>query len=47
VGKSALAKARHHRLPVKIIVSVISGASVSKPVVLSQAPPAKHKPKHK
>jgi len=46
-GRNALAKAKHHRLSVRISASVISGASVSKPVTLSQAPPpAKHK-KHK
>lgn len=45
-GRNALAKARHHRLSVRISASVISGASVSKPVMLSQAPPAKHT-KHK
>jgi hypothetical protein len=43
-GKSALGKARGHRLAAKLLASVVGGASVTKPVVLSQAKPkGKHK----
>jgi hypothetical protein len=44
VGKGALGKARGHRLAAQLLVSVAGGASVTKPVVLSQAKPkGKHK----
>jgi Carboxypeptidase regulatory-like domain len=46
-GRNALAKAKHHQLRVRISAAVISGASVSKPVLLSQAPSSKRKSKHK
>jgi Carboxypeptidase regulatory-like domain len=43
-GKSALGKARGHRLSAKLLASVTGGASVLKPVVLSEAKPkGKHK----
>jgi hypothetical protein len=38
-GKSALGKAKGHRLSGKLLVTVAGGASVTKPVVLSQAKP--------
>jgi hypothetical protein len=43
-GKGALGKAKGHRLSAKLLASVTGGASVTKPVVLSQAKPkGKHK----
>jgi hypothetical protein len=43
-GKSALGKAKGHRLAAKLLASVTGGASVLKPVVLSQTKPkGKHK----
>jgi hypothetical protein len=46
-GKTALAKAKHHRLSAKASASVTGGTAASKPVVLSEATPAKHKGKRK
>jgi hypothetical protein len=46
-GRSALAKAKGHKLSVKAIVFVTGGTKVTKPVVLSMAAPAKRKPKRK
>ncbi len=43
-GKSALGKARGHRLAAKLLATVAGGASVLKPVVLSEAKPkGKHR----
>jgi hypothetical protein len=46
-GKTALAKAKHHELAAKVLVSVAGGTTLSQSVALSQAPPAKGKSKHK
>ncbi len=47
-GRSALAGAKGHKLPVKAVVTVTGGPAVKDSLVLSEAPPAKrrHKPKH-
>jgi carboxypeptidase family protein len=47
VGKTALAKAKHHELAAKVSVSVVGGTTLSESVSLSEAPPAKGKGKHK
>jgi hypothetical protein len=46
-GRSALTGSRHHELSAKVVVSVSGGKTVSASVVLSEAPLAKHKGKHK
>jgi hypothetical protein len=46
-GKAVLAKAKHHELPAKVLVSVVGGTTLSRSVILSEAPPAKVKSKHK
>ena len=46
-GKTALAKARHHELVAKVSASVTGGTSLSESVLLSEAPPAKGKSKHR
>jgi hypothetical protein len=43
-GKSALAKAKHHRLSVELLASVFGGATAERPVLLGE-PPAKHRKK--
>jgi hypothetical protein len=45
-GKSALAKARHHRLSAKVSVSVIGGATVIGALVLSEPAP-RHRHRHR
>jgi len=44
--KRTLAKARHHRLSVKLLASVFGGTSAERSILLSQ-PPAKHKRKRR
>jgi Carboxypeptidase regulatory-like domain len=46
-GRHALASAKHHRLSARASASVIGGATASRSIVLSQAPPAKHRHKHR
>jgi hypothetical protein len=46
-GKSALAKAKHHKLSAKASATVSGGKTVARAIVLSQIAPKKHKPKHK
>ena len=46
-GKLALAKSKSHKLSVKATVSVMGGAKVTKPVVLTMPATAKHKSKRK
>jgi Carboxypeptidase regulatory-like domain len=46
-GKSALAHAKNHKLSAKGVVTVTGGPTVRSSLVLSEAPPAKHRPKPK
>lgn len=45
-GKSALAKASHHRLSAETVVSVSGGKTVQRPITLSEPAAAKHAAKH-
>ena len=42
-GKTALAKAKHHRLAVEAVASVTGGVAVKRAVVISEAATTKHK----
>jgi hypothetical protein len=46
-GKTTLAKAKRHEFAAKLLASVAGGTSLSESVLLSEAPPAKGKSKHK